>query len=103
MLRLVISGSERQGLTQVRFPIFVLRSTDGTEWVQVPWAPQEVILDATAILTITNDTALTNGQRIAALADLMKAQVEGYGVTEAEEALGDLAALGISYPVTINL
>ena len=33
----------------------------------------------------------------------MKAQVEEFGVSEAEEAIDDLAALGITYPVTINL
>lgn len=103
MIKVEVLGMERLGGSEVRFPVVVYKSTDGTVWTQVVGAPSYVTFQATEILAITNDTVLTDAEKVQALADLMKAQVEGYGVSEAEEAVDDLAALGITYPVTIDL
>jgi len=103
MIKVEILGVEKIGTADLRFPLIVYRSTDGTVWTQVVQAPASVSFPATTILAITNNDALTSQEKLAALVSLMKAQVEEFGVSEAEEAIDDLAALGITYPVTINL
>lgn len=103
MIKFTVGYPEKLGPSQIRFPITVYKSEDGTVWDQIPGAPTDVSFPATEVLIITDNAGLTDGQKLTALADMMKAQVEAQYVTEAEEAVDDLAALGITYPVTINL
>ena len=104
MLKVEVLGSERLGISEVTFRVRVLKSVDdGVTWVEVMGAPDNLVVSAAEILAITNDEGLTDNQKKVALLQLMQTQVEGYGVTEAEEAIDDLAALAIAYPVTINL
>lgn len=103
MIKFTVGYPEKLGPSQIRFPITVYKSDDGTVWDQIPGAPTDVSFAATQVLAITNDTALTSAEQLSALADMMKAQVVAQYITEAEEAVDDLAALGITYPVTINL
>ncbi len=73
-------------------------------WQTVPLGHRTVVLQASAIKLITEDSGLTDTQKRNALRALLKQEAQNFGVDEADDAINQILALipSGSWPVNIN-
>lgn len=88
----------------VHFDCWIQRQ-NGATWVNVPHGHRTIVLQATAILLITQNSSLTDAQKRQQLSELFRLQAGSWGIDESDEADGDIMALlpiG-SWPVNVAL
>jgi len=79
------------------------RNADGS-WAAIEDGTRWVNLNAGAVLAITNDEALTDQQKLAALSQMFKDAVGAANLPLVDEAVQDIAdLLPNGYPVTVAL
>ena len=86
----------------VHFDQYVEVSTDGETWDVVRDGHFTVTLGYGETLAITDDEELTDNQKIAALAALLKDRIKERGLDESDEAATKINAL-VSFPVNVSL
>lgn len=107
--RAKIIDSEAAGDGTVHFDCWIQREEDdrqgGTIWVNVEKGHRSVVLQASAVLAVTQDGSLSDGQKRSRLAQLFRQEALSWGIDEADAANEDIMSLipSESWPVNVNL
>lgn len=98
-----IVSSEAAASGDVHLDCFLERSQDGGDtWELVDGGHKTVVLDGEAVLAITTNDDLTDGQKMGQLADLFKQEVVSWGIDRSDDADQQIKAL-VSFPVNVGL
>jgi hypothetical protein len=104
MIKVRVLRAQRLGQNDIQFQVRIFGSEDGTTWLQVEGAPDVLTYTADEILAITDDAALSEAQKKQAIIkELIRPDIEGLKLSDAERALTSIDTLVGDWPITIDL
>ena len=96
----IVKSSEAAANGDIHLDCFVESNRTG-DWVLIPGGHRTLVLNGTTVLSIT-ESASTNAQKIAVLADYFKQEVKAWGLDKSDDANEQLLEL-VELPVTVGL
>lgn len=97
-----VLSTEAAGDGTVHFDCWIQRETSPDVWEDIPRGHRTLVLQSSAILSIT-ESGMTDPQKRTALCDLFRAEAKGWGIDESDDADQQLLVLIPEWPVDVVL
>ena len=99
----IVSG-EAAANGDIHLDVWIEKEAETDSWEPVPNGHRTLVLDGSAVLTITGDEELSDQEKLAALAELFRREAASWGIDKSDDAYTQLTELlPNGWPVTVNL